>query len=113
MSKKKGNGNDRVVYQEFGNNDEPEVEETPTVPPNQQQVRIQVSRKGRGGKSVTIVSGLQHSEADLTTLAKKLKSQCGSGGTVKDGNVEMQGEHGPKLLEILVSLGYKAKISGG
>jgi translation initiation factor 1 len=112
MSKKKSNS-DRVVYQEFGNDDAPDVEETPDVPPNQQHVRIQVSRKGRGGKSVTIVSGLQHSEADLTALAKKLKSQCGSGGTVKDGNVEIQGEHGPKLLEILVGLGYKAKVSGG
>jgi translation initiation factor 1 len=112
MGKKKSE-HDRVVYQEFGDSDAPEVDEQPDVAPNQQQVRIQVSRKGRGGKSVTIVSGLQHSEADLAALAKKLKSQCGSGGTVKDGAVEIQGEHGPKLLEILVGLGYKAKISGG
>lgn len=107
-----GKKNDRVVYQEFGSTDEPE-QEVVEVPPNQQQIRIQVSRKGKGGKTVTIVSGFQHSSEQLAGLAKKLKNQCGTGGTVKDETIEIQGDHGPKLLEILVGLGYKAKISGG
>jgi translation initiation factor 1 len=104
---------DGVVYREFGEAPEEIELESIDVPPNQQQVRIQLSRKGKGGKTVTIVSGLQHSEADLAGLAKKLKNQCGTGGTVKDGTIEIQGEHGKKLLEILVGLGYKAKLSGG
>jgi translation initiation factor 1 len=103
---------DRVAYREFGEDEAPELEVV-NVPPNQQQVRIQVSRKGKGGKTVTIVSGLQHSEEDLAGLAKKLKNQCGTGGAVKDGNIDIQGDHAAKLREILVGLGYKAKVSGG
>ncbi len=104
---------DGVVYREFGDAPEEIEAEAIEIPPNQQQVRIQLSRKGKGGKTVTIVSGLQHSEADLVALAKKLKNQCGTGGAVKEGNIEIQGDHGGKLLGILVGLGYKAKLSGG
>ncbi len=104
---------DGVVYREFGDAPEELEAESIVVPPNQQQVRIQLSRKGKGGKTVTIVSGLQHSEEDLAALAKKLKNQCGTGGAVKEGTIEIQGDHGKKLLEILVGVGYKAKLSGG
>ncbi len=104
---------DKFVYQEFGPDSEALEEAAIVIPPNQQQVRIQLSRKGKGGKTVTIVSGLQHSEEDLAGLAKTLKNQCGTGGAVKEGNIEIQGDHGGKLLGILVGLGYKAKLSGG
>jgi len=103
---------DRTVYSEFGNTAATE-RAVPDLPPNQQDLRVQVSRKGRKGKSVTIISGFQHKPETLTKLAKTLKAQCGSGGTVKDNTIEVQGEHGPKLVTLLTQQGYKAKISGG
>ncbi|MCL2934275.1 MAG: translation initiation factor [Trichodesmium sp. MAG_R03] len=106
---------DRVVYSEFGNNtNSPATKRgVPNLPPNQQNLRVQVSRKGRKGKTVTIISGFHSSQETLATLLKQLKNQCGTGGTIKDNEIEIQGEHKQKLLEILTKLGYKAKISGG
>jgi len=69
--------------------------------------------KGRKGKGVTLISGLPLDEAALKALAKQLKQCCGSGGTVKQGRIEIQGDHRGTLLEELVRLGYKAKKSGG
>ncbi|MGD1805126.1 translation initiation factor [Dapis sp. BLCC M126] len=106
---------DRVVYSEFGNNaNSPATERAlPNLPPNQQNLRVQASRKGRKGKTVTIISGFQSDSETLTALLKQLKNQCGAGGTLKDNEIEIQGEHKQKLVEILTKLGYKAKISGG
>jgi translation initiation factor 1 len=105
----------RTVYSEFGNNTNPDALERaePDLPPNQQNVRVQASRAGRKGKTVTIVTGFQTSPETLTALLKQLKAQCGSGGTLKDSTIEIQGDHKQKILQILVQLGYKAKISGG
>jgi translation initiation factor 1 len=105
----------RVAYQEFGSNGNPDAVERATreLPPNQQNLRVQATRKGRGGKTVTVISGFQAKPETLADLLKKLKTQCGSGGTVKDDTLEIQGEHAQKLVQILVQLGYKAKISGG
>ncbi|MEG3847352.1 translation initiation factor [Microcoleus sp. herbarium19] len=105
----------RVVYSEFGNTDNSAALErgTPEVPPNQQTLKVEASRKGRGGKTVTVISGFQGKPETLADLAKQLKAQCGTGGTVKENDIEIQGEHKQKLLEILTKLGYKAKISGG
>ena len=105
----------RIVYSEFGNVDNSAALQrgVPEVPPNQQNLKIEASRKGRGGKTVTIISGFQEKPETLATLAKQLKAQCGTGGTVKDNEIEIQGEHKQKLLEIITKLGYKAKISGG
>ncbi len=105
----------RVVYSEFGKYENSAALErgTPEVPPNQQTLKVEASRKGRGGKTVTIISGFQGKPETLADLAKQLKAQCGTGGTVKDNEIEIQGEHKQKLLEILTKLGYKAKISGG
>ncbi|MGK7921594.1 MAG: translation initiation factor [Trichodesmium sp.] len=106
---------DRIVYSEFGNNaSSPATEKAvPNLQPNQQNLRIQASRKGRKGKTVTIISGFQSNQETLTGLLKKLKNQCGAGGTLKDNEIEIQGEHKEKLLDILTKLGYQAKISGG
>ncbi|MGB3299410.1 MAG: translation initiation factor [Phormidesmis sp.] len=104
---------DRVVYSEFGTTAAATERAQPDLPPSQQDLRIQVSRKGRKGKSVTIISGFTHKNETLEALAKKLKAQCGSGGTVKDNTIEIQGEHAPKLVALLINQGYKAKISGG
>ena len=106
---------DRVVYSEFGNNaNSPATERAvPNLAPNQQNLRVQASRKGRKGKTVTIISGFQSNQETLAALLKQLKNQCGAGGTLKDNEIEIQGEHKQKLIEILTKLGYKTKISGG
>lgn len=106
---------ERIIYQEFGHGSKPAAFERggEELPPNQQNLRLQASRKGRKGKTVTVISGFQCKDETLTQLLKQLKSQCGSGGTVKDNTLEIQGDHTQKLLQILIQLGYKAKISGG
>lgn len=76
-------------------------------------VRVSRETKGRKGKTVTIISGLPLSGSQLLDLAKQLKQKCGSGGAVKDGQIEIQGEHRDKLVEILNAMGYSAKKSGG
>ncbi|HIK33339.1 MAG TPA: translation initiation factor [Oscillatoriales cyanobacterium M59_W2019_021] len=105
----------RKVYSEFGGNENAEAIERPVteLPPQQQQIRIQASRKGRGGKTVTVVSGFQLKPETLKALLKQLKNQCGTGGTLKEETIEIQGDRTQQLLEILTKLGYKAKISGG
>jgi translation initiation factor 1 len=76
-------------------------------------VRVQRESKGRGGKSVTLVKGLVMDAAHLTQLAKQLKAACGSGGTVKDGVIEVQGDHVETLMAALVKQGYRVKRVGG
>jgi translation initiation factor 1 len=76
-------------------------------------VRVSRDRKGRGGKTVTVIDGVMESEAELSTLAQQLKKLCGSGGTIKDGNIEIQGDHVEKVMAKLTELGYKVKRAGG
>ncbi len=76
-------------------------------------VRVSRETKGRGGKAVTLVRGLGPDEAALTQLGKQLKAACGSGGTVKDGVVEIQGDHCDKIVALLQGQGYKVKRAGG
>ncbi|NJN87445.1 MAG: translation initiation factor [Leptolyngbyaceae cyanobacterium SL_7_1] len=110
-----GSSGDRTVYSEFGATARPDATERPIseLPPNQQNIRIQASRKGRKGKTVTVITGFQAKPETLAALLKQLKTQCGAGGTVKDNEIEIQGDHTQTLLPILTKLGYKAKISGG
>jgi translation initiation factor 1 len=105
---------DRVVYSEFGNSANPDAfaRGVPDLPPNQQHLKVQATRKGKGGKTVTEITGFQAKSETLTDLLKKLKAQCGAGGTVKENAIEIQGDHTQKLVEILTKLGYKAKASG-
>lgn len=76
-------------------------------------VRVMRDRKGRGGKTVTVIGGVMGSEAELAALAQQLKKLCGSGGTVKDGNIEIQGDHCEKVQAKLGEMGYKVKRAGG
>ena len=76
-------------------------------------VRVQRETKGRGGKSVTLVRGLALDAAALAALAKQLKSTCGSGGTVKDGVIEVQGDHVATLVVALEKQGCRVKRVGG
>ncbi len=114
MSSKRKSSENRVVYSEFGNHDSPATERaTPNLPPEKQDLRVQATRAGRKGKTVTIITGFQSTPEVLQALLKQLKSQCGTGGTLKDDTIEIQGEHKQKILELLKQKGYKAKISGG
>jgi translation initiation factor 1 len=74
-------------------------------------VRVMRDRKQRGGKTVTVVTGLPHDV--LTTMGQQLKKLCGSGGTIKEGNIEIQGDHCDKVMAKLTELGYKVKRAGG
>ena len=85
----------------------------PLSPPSDGIVRISRETKGRGGKAVTVVRGLPLAADALDTLGKQLKAACGSGGTVKDGVVEVQGDHCDKVMAFLQVQGYKAKRAGG
>lgn len=76
-------------------------------------VRVMRDRKHRGGKTVTLISGVPASNETITTLAQQLKKLCGSGGTVKDGVIEIQGDHCEKVQAKLSELGYKVKSAGG
>lgn len=115
MKKKhKSHPDKRVAYQEFGQNSSPIALERgqKDLPPKQQSLRVQSTRKGRKGKTVTIISGFQSSSATLGSLLKQLKNHCGSGGTLKENILEIQGDHKEKICQFLQKLGYKTKISG-
>ncbi len=104
-----------VVYStnkefEFENTNGSEQE---TLPPQQQNLRISLDKKQRKGKSVTLVSNFIGKEEDLKELAKVLKTKCGVGGSVKEGEIIIQGDFRDKILDILLKEHYKAKKSGG
>lgn len=83
------------------------------VPKTDGVVRVSRETKGRGGKSVTLVKGLALDLLGLAALGKQLKAACGSGGTVKDGVIEVQGDHADTLVAVLQKQGYNVKRAGG
>lgn len=86
---------------------------TNIVNPAKQGIRIRRESKGRGGKCVSVIDGLPLGEKGMKTVLKKLKSQLGTGGAVKGGCIEIQGDHREKLLLMLEKEGHKAKLAGG
>lgn len=84
-----------------------------TVPANQQKLIVQLDKKNRKGKAVTLVTGFAGSAEDLEALGKLLKTRCGVGGTAKDGEILIQGDFRDKILQILAGEGFKVKRSGG
>ena len=91
-----------------------EARPAPAYPSAREQTaRIARDRKRRAGKTVTVISGLRHDPATLEALLKKLKAQCGAGGTLKDGELEIQGDHRERVAAALAAMGYKIKHVGG
>lgn len=84
-----------------------------SLPPNQQIAYLHRDSKGRSGKGVTLIKSLALSDEDMSALAKKIKQACGTGGTVKDGVIEIQGENRERIADVLTKLGYKVKMAGG
>ena len=76
-------------------------------------VRVSRETKGRGGKAVTVVRGLRLDARDLADLGKRLRTSCGTGGTVKDGALELQGDHCDRVIDCLKKEGWAAKRAGG
>ncbi|RAJ75470.1 translation initiation factor 1 [Chitinophaga dinghuensis] len=108
MSKKKAN-NSGIVYSTDPNfSFEPEQqEEQETLAPAMQQLRVKLDTKQRAGKVVTIVDGFVGKEEDLEKLGKEIKTKCGTGGSVKDGIILIQGDYREKILKWLQDWGYK------
>lgn len=94
---------------EYTTEQEPQVQ---TLEPAKQNLRVWLDRKHRGGKTVTLVKGFVGTQEDLSELGRMLKSRCGVGGSAKDGEIIIQGDHRERVVELLLKEGYRCKKAG-
>ena len=87
-------------------------EEQETLPPTQQDLRVWLEKNQRGGKTACVIKGFVGTPDDLETLSKLIKTKCGTGGSAKDGEIIIQGDHRDKIMTLLTQQGYKAKKAG-
>ncbi len=118
MAKKKLNSLSDIGGFVFSTNDNENFstfsdEDQKTLATNEQYLEAHFSNKGRGGKTVTILTGFQGSETDLKALGKLLKTKCGVGGSTKEGEIIIQGNYRDKIMNILQKKGYNVKRVGG
>lgn len=112
MSKKNNKGG--IVFSTNPDFSYEEVQDdAATLPPSQQNLKVWLDKKNRNGKVVTLVTDFIGSGSDLKGLEKKLKNLCGTGGSSKDGEILIQGDHRDKIVNWLTANGYKAKKAGG
>jgi translation initiation factor 1 len=114
MSKKNNKGG--IIFStnsDYSYEEEEEESGTKTLAPAQQNLKVWLDKKQRKGKVVTLITDFRGSADDLKELEKKLKNSCGSGGSSKDGEILIQGDHRDKILAFLTTNGYKAKKAGG
>ncbi len=103
-------------WQEFSGADSlgrPARPAAPPTPKAQQRVRVQRTKAGKGGKTVTTITGLELGDGEARALLKRLKASAGTGGTLKDGVIELQGDQVEAALEALESTGFRPKQAGG
>ena len=98
---------------DFDENEYLDEEATQSLKPEEQELEAHFSNKARGGKTVTIIKGYQGTEEDLNKLGKMLKKKCGVGGSVKDGEIIIQGDDREKIMKILSDKNYNVKRVGG
>ncbi len=114
MAKKKEDWKDALVYSTNTNlnlsqNDEAEE----ALAPAKQDLRVWLEKNHRGGKTASVIKGFVGPDKELEDLGKALKQKCGTGGSVKDGEIIIQGDHREKIMQYLTTAGYKAKKAGG
>lgn len=102
-----------LVYSTDPNFKLPEQEEETTPAPAQQDLRIWLEKNHRGGKVATVIRNYIGTQSEMDALCKELKSKCGTGGSAKDGEIIIQGDHRKKVSELLAKMGYKNKLAGG
>jgi translation initiation factor 1 len=115
MSGKKDNSRINIVYStnpDFKYEHDSNIE-SESIPNNQQNLRVMLDRKQRAGKAVTLITGFIGKNEELEKLGKFLKTKCGVGGSVKNGEILIQGNFCDKIIQLLIADGYKVKRSGG